>query len=537
MKRIMHSTPPTNTTGLGIKPKLTTAGKCVALLACAQLLSACVSNTLDRYAPPSPNEAWRPAADSPWQGEVPSLKIPAEQRGPSFAIPALPNQLPRLAPVEPDTRFEQSAPLSLAQLIDIAQRENKETKQAWNRAREAALTVGEVESLWLPNLSVNVLSGYQRRRTPVTLPLGMGETTVHSNVHGTIPALTLNWLLFDFGLREAALDGAQYVSLGANILFNASHQKVIRDVTSHYYSYNAARARTELARKTQLNHEAVMQAVQERMDAGVATRVDLALAQQANAQGKLHLVTSEGLERNAYLALVGSLGLAPTSIVPIAPTPDVTLPAANDPITEQRLQDVLSERADIAAAYAAVRAAEAAERVAEAAFRPKVFMAGSLAHTSSRLDVGNLPTLSPQGSSTGVLVGITMPLFDGGLRSSERAKAQVRVEQAQEALQQLRDLAIREVAGAETVLNTALQSYEAATELVATATVAYDAAFESYQHGLVSIQLATMAASQLNIALQAQLDARYAALTAAANLAFVMGDMVAAQDQWLPPPQ
>lgn len=533
MPAIIHS----HTTASALQRQFTLGAKGLFLVACVHLLSACANNSLDRYAPPSPNEPWQPAADSPWQGAVPVLNPSAGPQGRSFAIPVLPNQLPALPPVLPEKRFEDVAPLNLAQLIDIAQRENKETKQAWNRAREAALTAGEVESLLLPTISVNVLSGYQRRRTPLDLPLNLGNTSVHSYIHSTIPALTLNWLLFDFGQREAALDGAQYLALGSNILFNASHQKVIRDVTSHYYTYNAARARAELSRQTLLNHETVLQAVRERVDAGVSTTVDLALAQQGVAQGKLLVVTNAGLERNAYLALVASLGFAPTSIVPIASTPAVTLPAANDPITEQRLQQVLSGRADIAAAYAAVRAAEAAERVAESNFKPKVFLAASLAHSRSKLDVGSLPTLNPQGASTGLLLGLTMPLFDGGLRSNQRAKAQVRVEQAQQALQQLRDLAIREVAGADVMLNTALQSYEAATELVATATVAYDAAFESYQHGLVSIQLATMAASQLNVAYQAQLDARYAALTAAANLAFVMGEMVAAQDQWLPPTQ
>ena len=513
--------------------RLPRAAQYLALIGCVQLLLGCAGQPLDRYAPASADQPWQPSAESPWASPADEKSTKTKPLRLDFRIPELPNQLPPLEPVAPDARYQTAQPLSLAQLIDIAQQQNSETKQAWNRAREAALNVGLTEAVMLPMISASVLTGYQRRSSPVDLPFDLGSTRVRSNVSSTIPSLTLNWLLFDFGQRAAVRDGAQYGALAANILFNASHQKVIRDVTSSYYSYSAARTRVDLARNSLANNLKVLDAVQARVENGVATRVDLAFAQQAVAQGKLHLVNSEGMARNTYLLLINTLGLPPNSEVPIEQPPITELPTASDPITEERLQAVLNQRADIAAAYSAVRAAEAAERAADAAYMPKVFVAASLAHARSRLNVGSLPTLNPQGTSTGIVLGVSLPLFDGGLRAYQLEKSRVLKDQTKETLHHLRNLALQEVASADVLLNTALQAHDATTELVHTASVAYDAALESYIHGIVSITLATEAATQLNMAYEAQLDARYASLTTAANLAFVMGEMVSAQEQWL----
>ena len=94
--------------------------------------------------------------------------------------------------------------------------------------------------------------------------------------------------------------------------------------------------------------------------------------------------------------------------------------------------------------------------------------------------------------------------------------------------------AVREIVAAEQVLQTALQSHEAATELVETASVVHDASLEAYKVGRISTVLLTESAIQLNKANQALAEAQYAAVAAAANLAFVMGTMVSADASWLP---
>lgn len=53
-----------------------------------------------------------------------------------------------------------------------------------------------------------------------------------------ISAVSVQWLLFDFGERTAVLNAAKQVSAIANITFTAAHQQVVYKVS---YSYAAAR--------------------------------------------------------------------------------------------------------------------------------------------------------------------------------------------------------------------------------------------------------------------------------------------------------
>lgn len=505
-----------------------TAARASAML--LVLLTGCAQQAIDR-APPAPDQPWR-ATGQIWRTSPdapPPEAVTREPRG--FGIPTV----PALTAASHVMAFDPQTPLGLAQLIDIAQRENAQTRAAWNRAREAALSVGLTEALFLPMISASVISGRQRINVPLPVSVGGTNPTIRNTVTGTLPLLTLNWLLFDFGERQALRDAAESVSLSANILFNATHQKVIRDVTDHFYQYDAARTRTRLARDALANHVKVRQAAQARLKAGVATQLDLALAQQAETQGKLHLIGSQGTERNTYLALLGAIGLPPDTALPVASPAHARLPTELAALTGQRMQDALSQRPDIAAAYAAMQAAEAGERAAQAAFLPKVFLSAALTRNHGSFEIGSLPALDQKASASGIWLGVTLPLYDGGMRATQVGKARIRREDAAEQLRSLQQTALREIAAAENILRTALQSHDAATGLVRTAQVAYDSALASYRQGLVTVTLTTEASTQLNKAHQALADARYAALAAAANLAFLMGDMVSPQADWLAP--
>lgn len=488
----------------------------------AMTLSACTS-PLTR-APAAP--------ERPWQGSLPSAESSASETSPQalgFSVPAIPVS-PTFAP---GVQIDPQQALGLVQLIDIAQRENPDTRQAWDRARQAALTVGLVEATFLPMISASVVGGRQSTRVPVDL-MFFGNRNVNTEVTGITPAVTLGWLLFDFGERNALLEGAEQLSFASNVLFNASHQKVIRDVTDQYHQYTTARRRSGLAAEALHNHKQVEQAVSERVRAGLATTVELAIARQAVAQARLFQVTSQGLEKTVYLALLRAVGLPPNQALNVADPVDQPLPAPADPLTEARLLQAMSQRPDVVAAYAGVKAAEAGVRAAEAEFMPKVFLGAVAAKNHNHFDVRGLPTLSAQATTRGVLLGVTVPLYDGGLRRTQLKQAEIRVSQAEQALKTLQQDAVREMVAAETVLHSALQSHQTAEDLVTTAQTAYDAAFEAYREGVGTITLATEAATKLLEAKQARVDARSASQLAAANLAFVMGAMITPRDQWLP---
>jgi len=411
----------------------------------------------------------------------------------------------------------------LPALIDLAQINNPETRVAWSEARQAAAAVGLTESVFLPRLSASVVGGYVATRWQ---PEVLGEKVrVDTSARGVVPMLTLEWLLFDFGQRAATDRAARDLSLGANYLFNAMHQKLVYDVTRRYYEYGTARLQREIADATLANSQAVEAAVVARRDAGLATSVEEALGRQLVAQAKLRKVNASGLERSTWQTLLATLGLPPDTRLNVAGVATIPLPATQQLAHGAVLERALAGRPDVLASIASLKAAENAVEAARADFLPKVFLMGFLLGGNGNMTIGPLSDLVNSSATRGILLGVTVPLYDGGMRNSRLHGAQERVTAAQATLEKLRNAAMSEIVVANNLLETALQSYEAATTLVETATISYDAALDSYREGLGTVTVATEAANGLLTARSAQADAHAAALVAAASLAFALGQL------------
>ena len=497
-------------------------------------LAGCASQALDR-APDNAVQPWQPSTEVGASERMPSLTA-AKNSEPSYAVPKVP--LPTAWQPEDTTTtlIDPTQSYDLLGLIDLAQRQNPHTRMAWNRAREAALAVGMAEATFLPILSANVVGGVQRVSTPAPLAGLIGPDRLSATARGAIPFLSLSWLLFDFGGRAAVVEAAEQASFAANVLFNASHQKLIRDVTDFYYQYDAARQNLLLQEQALQHQQEILQAAEARWQAELGTKIELALAKQGVAQAKLHLVNAQGMVRNTYLSLLSALGLPATTRLQVADAPPVPLPAPAEALTEQRIHEALSGRADLVAAYAAVKAADAGVQAAEAQFYPKVYLGAAMGKHHSRFSTSSLPLpeLQHQSAATGVMIGVHLPLFDGGLRRAAVQQAELKRTQSQDTLQQLHYDALREVVAAETVLNSALEAYQAASELVVTADTAYQGAYEAFKQGVGTITVVHETANGVLVAQRAQSDSYHAARVAAANLAFVMGDMTRAQTNWLP---
>ena len=489
-----------------------TADACLLVLPLliALILTGCATEALE-LAPE--------AADKPWKMTAARGEPASTTGGPDdFSVPSNPS-LARIAdPVAIDT----NARYNLAQLIDIAQRSNPTTRNAWEQARQAALSVGMVEATMLPVITANVIGGVQETTVPVEVPL-LGRRDIDTRVEGVTPSIALQWLVFDFGQRAALADAAEQVSFAANVTFNAAHQKVIFDVTRSYYLYSASVVANRIAQETLRNSEAVAAAAQANFDEGRATTVETALARQQVAQSELRIVRAQGQQQDAYQALLAAMGVNAMLKIKINGSLDGRLPAGLDRMTQSVLDAALSRRPDVIASFAALQASRAGVQAAEAEFLPKIFVAATLASTSDSFDVGNLPAPGNQASGVGVLVGATVPLYDAGLRAAQLKKAQSAVGAAAETLRQVQLDAATEIMVASNALRTALAANKAAGVLVQTSETAFDAALASYKNGLGTVTVVNETNNALLDARLAQTDARAAARIAAANLAFLTG--------------
>lgn len=130
-------------------------------LACGALLvlSACATQAL-QSAPDRPDQPWAPniASDGeilPGKRGAYGLTLPA-----GYALPSNGNIHVRAgastAQIDPRRAY------GLAELIDVAQSANPETRRAWNMARDAALAVGIARSTYLPQLTATVVGVFSQ---------------------------------------------------------------------------------------------------------------------------------------------------------------------------------------------------------------------------------------------------------------------------------------------------------------------------------------------------------------------------------------
>src|SRR5215467_3659084 len=186
------------------------------------LLAAC-NDTRD-LAPASP--------DTPWQFEPPKeapTAPPPAAGAKRFAVPEnTAVQLPSPADIDPNHVY------SLVELIDIAQRRNPATRVAWEQARQAAINVGIARAAYLPALTASAVAGWEHFATPFPSNL-VPQGFIIYNAQEFIPQLAVNYLLFDFGARSAAVATAGQLSIAGNVAFTAAHQQLIYNVARAYW--------------------------------------------------------------------------------------------------------------------------------------------------------------------------------------------------------------------------------------------------------------------------------------------------------------
>lgn len=477
------------------------------LLVAGGLLAACTSNALDR-APAAPSRPWTPSEQT---GSVPKA---------GYAVP----EDAAVTALQPTPGISRERTYGLAELVDLAQMHNPATRLAWQEARQAALAAGMVEATFLPTIIANVIGGSQQIAATPLLPVD-GKNDFTTKIEGVSPQIALQWLVFDFGGRRSLHKAAEHNSTASNVLFNGVHQRVIYDVTSAYHLYSAARTRVGIASRNLANSKAIEAAADARNREGIGTSVEVAQARQAVAQANFGLVNAQGEEKTAYQALLAAVGVSPVTKMKVSGDSDRPLPPTVDTVTESIVRAALARRPDVLASYEGMQGAEAGIGAAKAAFLPKVYLAAVAAGGSSNFSAGGLPTIGESASTTGVLVGMSVPIFTGGLRVAQLENARSVAAAGRDTFAKTKDNAAREIVVAAETLRSALSSYQAATALVSAASVTYNAAFDSYKAGVGNITEATAADSGLLSARLAQVDAHAAALVAAANLAFMLGDL------------
>ena len=409
---------------------------------------------------------------------------------------------------------------SLADLIDLAEAHNPETRVAWENARVQAAALGISRSELYPTLSAVALSGVARSDA------GSRSGFYRQTMPDSQLTLNLNYAIFDFGARRGRIDAASARLLATNFGFNDVHRQLIYKVQQAYYRLLNASAEETAARASLANAQAVQQAAEERLKNGLATLPDVLEARSATAQAQYDLQAVLGAEQIARGDLTTVLGASAASMIRMQPFSEVPTPETVGETVELIIDRAIDQRPDLQADVAGIREANAQRKEARAAYYPSLNLSASPTAESLNLLQKNLPSGHIADLAGGVALSLNWTIFDGGARKNRLAQAEAQIRRAEAQVDAARDQIANEVWTAYSNLNTAFLQREAATALLDAATQSYAAALESYNYGVRNLLDVTAAQKVLAQARSADILSRTQALASLSDLAFRAGDLI-----------
>jgi outer membrane protein len=420
----------------------------------------------------------------------------------------------------PPLRIAPDRIYSLAELIDLAESFNPETRVAWESALAQARALGIARSELFPTLAAVAVAGVDRQEAP------FGSQFYRQTIPNFELSLDINYTVFDFGARRGRINAESARLLVSNFAFNDVHRQLIYDVSQAYYRLLNAAGQEEAAGASLVNARTVQQAAEERLRNGLATLPDVLEARSATAQAEYDLQAVLGAEDIARGDLATTLGASATVRIRVRPLNEVPIPEGVPDTAEQAILRALEQRPDLQGRVAEIRVANAERQQARAAFYPTLSVTASLAAQSLYLLQQALPWGHTADLTGGLTAGLNWTVFDGGARRSRLAQAEARIQEGEAQLRSARDRIGQQVWAAYSNLKTAFRQREAASALLAAATESYSAALQSYNYGVRNLLDVTNAQKVLAQARSTDILARTQVLAALADFAFRTGDAI-----------
>jgi outer membrane protein len=414
---------------------------------------------------------------------------------------------------------------TLAELIDIAEHNNPRTRIVWERAKQRADQLNIEKSAYFPVLAAMAVFADERIINPFPKPLAP-RGYVMVEVPLVEPEVTLDYLLFDFGKREAKVDAATAEKIAAGANFIQANQEIAFRVASGYYKLLTAQERLQAAQETLKTAQTTQDAAENQLSNGRATLPDVLNARAETSQAVFDLESADGDEKIARVALTEAIGVEPSPNISIDAQKDAALPESLTVSIDALIDRALSDRPDLMAQVAEIRAADDAVRAARAEYRPKIVLSGSAAQTSvwPTADYGELgPASQPTWSAS---LGVQWRIFDGGARKNELAIAESKRREAKDELTEKHDQATREVWTAYIAFRTAQRKEQASVALLNSANASYSASLDAYKYGVKNLIDVVTAGNQLAQARLSSVSARSQLLLEAVDLEFVTGNLL-----------
>lgn len=449
----------------------------------------------DKWAPPKVTDEWVPkdVAVQQYTVENTELRRPA----------------PAVAQARPA--------YDLSGLIDIALRNNPETRRQWQAARSAADQFGAAQAPYYPQVDVQSAQGYQR--TILELPAAAGKLEQWQSQ----PVAELTYILLDFGRRRSAAEAARSRLIASNFAFNRAIQNVVFGTQSAFYSVDAAHAAVSAAQQNLELAQTDFGAVKQRVALGLATEPELLLAKERLAQSQFDLANARSVVHDAEAELAVALGVPANEIPALQGLESQAVPNSLKTSVEHLIARACRERPDLAAQTANLRASEAAVKQAKAQYYPEAGLSASYGENLWNYSFAIPHTVQTGQPQYSALLSLRWDIFTGFKRINDVRRTEAEREVARADLKSLEIGTIAQVWRAYYEFESSLSKYDYARSLLAAASESYDANLETYHQGLSTIVELLTAQRDLAQARYTLIQSKAALLTAYAAVAYAVG--------------
>ena len=322
-----------------------------------------------RYVPSSPGVRWQSPFELPRVPDAPGAPSPSTDR-----------------------------PLSLPELTEFALQNNPRTRQAWYATRAAAAAIGIERSDDFPQITASL--SVQRSES--------GSQTGNQNPWLTRygPAVTLSYLLFDFGAGDSRVQAVEYQALAAALTQNRVLQDVVFQVEQAYFRMLGTERLVQANELFLKSVSTSLDATQRRLEGGLATVADVYRAETQVAQGQLNLTRSRGELEKARGALASAVGLPVNATLSVqtfqgAPRVQEITESLNEILKRAKLN-----RPDLVAAEAQTLSARALADAAAKSTLPSITIDAASGRNFYNGD-------RPFTDTNSILLNLRIPIFTG----------------------------------------------------------------------------------------------------------------------------
>lgn len=403
---------------------------------------------------------------------------------------------------------------SLAELTEHALRARPESRAAWLAIQAEAARLDAATAANWPTLT----GQFNFTRSRGLSSSGASVPTLHR--YG--PSLSLAYVLYDFGARAASIDAQRYQLMASLLTNNRTLQDTIAEVETAYFAVLAARAQIDAQTQQETALRASFDAVDVRLQGGLAARADQLRARAALAEATLARQAAERDQAKAEAALKQAAGMAQTQTLTLdwETAPPATLEASV--LLADLLAEAARQRPDLRALQAANARARAEAERARAARWPSLSLAANTGRTFFLEDERSPSTTYSFG------VNLSVPLFDGGRLAAQARAAERDADRLQAESESQRSQVALAVTDAYYDVRHAQSRRDGVAMQFDSASESAQAAQARYSAGVGSVLELLTAQADLARARQAQAQANSDWLAAFSRLNHALGRLPAA---------